>query len=110
MQKNLLWMSVVLIAGCGVSQGEVGSGDLQGEDSAELSTTSRTLVLLRRDLRKCASPLCGGYFVHDVNRVKLTEAYVSGLDFSASDLGDHEQQQVIEAGDGEVVLRGKLGP
>ncbi len=111
MKKYSLLISAVLLAGCGLSQGEVGqTSDPRGEDSAELSTVSRTLVLLRRDLRKCASPVCGGYYVHDVNRVHLSEKYVSGLDFSSSGLGDLEQQQVLEADDGEVVLRGKLGP
>jgi len=106
-----LIVSAVLLAGCGVSQSEINQGgDARGEDSAELSTSSRTLVALRRDLRKCASPVCGGYYVHDVNRVNLSETYVSGLDFSSTTLGDREQQQVLEAADGEVVLRGKLGP
>jgi len=48
--------------------------------------------------------------VHDVNRVTFSETYVSGIDFSSSILGDRDQQQIIEAADGEVVLRGKLGP
>lgn len=106
-----LIVSAVLLAGCGVSQSEINQGgDARGEDNAELSTSSRTLVALRRDLRKCASPMCGGYYVHDVNRVHLSETYVSGLDFSSSILGDREQSQILEAADGEVVLRGKLGP
>jgi hypothetical protein len=54
--------------------------------------------------------MCGGYWVHDVNRVTLNEQYVSGLDFSTSGLSDEVQADVYNAPEGEVVLYGKLGP
>jgi hypothetical protein len=90
-----------LSAGCSVESG--------AEDDA-LSASSRSYVTVRHDQRKCASPKCGGYFVRDVNR-STAERYVSSLDFShAPDLDDEAKGQVTGAPDGELVLRGKLGP
>lgn len=106
--------AVLLAAACGVSETDVeptlDASDVL-EDGAELSTSSRTYVALRRDVRRCVSPMCGGWFVHDLNRVALTETYVNSLDFTpATSLSEREQEQVKGAADGEVVLRGKLGP
>jgi hypothetical protein len=106
--KGLLAAAVLVTSACGVSDSTVGS-DTSTQDGAELSSSSRTYIALRKDMRACASPMCGGYFVHDVNRTTTTETYVSGLDFTASGLSDADQQRVFEAPD-EVVLRGKLGP
>lgn len=103
-----IFIGVVALS-CGLNESTVGS-DGTLDDGAELSSTSRTYVQLRADQRACASPMCGGFFVHDVNRATLTEQYVSGLDFSQSTLSDADQQRIIEAADGDVVLRGKLGP
>lgn len=89
-------------ASCSVEPGA------QEEDA--LSASSRSFVTLRHDQRKCMSPMCGGYFVRDVNR-KTAERYVSSLDFAhASDLDPEAVDQVLAAPDGELVLRGKLGP
>ena len=81
-----------------------------GDQTADISATSRTFVALRHDYRKCMSPMCGGYFVHDVNRKHLNEKYVSGLDFANAGLDQATIDQVTSAPDGEVVLYGKLGP
>ena len=110
MRQSIVFLAV-LAAACGVSESVVEQHD--GADvldvDAELSTASRTYVGIRRDFRKCISPLCGGYWVHDLNRVNLSEVYVNSLDYSASGLSDVERGQV-EGGLEEVVLRGKLGP
>jgi hypothetical protein len=106
----MLFFAVVGLSACGVTESVVGQNEGDATpDSAELSASSRTYVGLRLDPRRCAAPMCGGYFVHDVNRVNLSEVYVSGLDFSSSGLSDADQQRVYEA-IGDVVLRGKLGP
>ncbi len=81
-----------------------------GDDTADISATSRTFVVMRHDNRKCMSPMCGGWFVHDVNRKHLNEKYVSGLDFENAGLDDATIDQVTSAPEGEVVLYGKLGP
>lgn len=108
-----LFSSVVLVlAACGVSEVEVDDG-LEGveaaETSDELSAFGTTVVTLRRDQRRCVSPMCGGYFAKDVNRTSA-EQYVSGLDFSRSGLDETTRQEVLGAADGEVLVRGRLGP
>src|SRR5260370_7964329 len=48
-----------------------------------------TFYSLRRDLRRCVSPLCGGYFVKRVNMSStrcangrfMSECYVAGIDW-----------------------------
>ncbi len=108
--KNALMVAALLFVGCGVSQTEVNEPDQADTEGSELSTTSRTYVTLTRDFRKCASPMCGGWFVTDVNRVNPTPRYVSALDFSKSGLDGATVDKVYEGAPGEVVLRGKLGP
>ena len=91
----------VTIAGCAV--------DAQTADEGDLSAASRSYVTLRRDARKCASPMCGGYFVHDVNRA-TAETYVAGLDLVPASLLPELEDSVLAAPAEELVLRGKLGP
>lgn len=102
----------IAIGGCAVETAPEASFDsdqLQDSDS-DLSASSRTYVTIRRDYRKCVSPLCGGYWVQDVNRKHINERYVSALDFSKAKMDDQQIAKVLEAGDGELVLHGKLGP
>lgn len=89
---------------------EVAVADETGAAEEDLSALSRTYVGIRHDNRKCISPLCGGYWVHDLNRKTLTETYVSGIDFTGSGLDEQTQGLVLGAPDGEIVLRAKLGP
>lgn len=71
---------------------------------------------LRRDVRRCAAPFCGGFFVQRVNRLgtlcadgtRGAECYVMALDFSALGLAG-EQIDRIEAAPEDVLLRGSLG-
>lgn len=109
----------VIIAGlltfstaCGVGDATVGgeTDELSAEGEDGLSATSQSFVTLRHDNRKCMSPLCGGYFVADVNRAALTEKYVSGLDFSLSGLPQTDVDALLAAPATELLLRGKLGP
>ncbi|MBX7117212.1 MAG: hypothetical protein K1X64_23040 [Myxococcaceae bacterium] len=112
-RKSLSLLAALGVLGCGVEHSPVSSqGDDLGttEDSAELSASSRTYVTLRRDFRKCLAPMCGGYFVGDVNRANPSEKYVNSLDFSKSNLSAEDIAVVLEAPEAELVLRGKLGP
>ncbi len=76
-----------------------------------LSSTS-TYYTVRRDLRRCASPLCGGYFVSRVNqaltrcsnRQSQAQCYVAEIDWNgqpAVDSGDRPS-------DTKALLRGDL--
>ncbi len=109
--RYVIVLFAVGAAACGVQAEstveQIDTNDTLAE-GAELSATSRTYVGIRRDFRKCISPLCGGYWVHDLNRATLNEVYVSGLDFTSSGLSDEDQGRV--ASGEEIVLRGKLGP
>jgi hypothetical protein len=70
-----------------------------------LSSTS-TFYLLRADLRKCASPMCGGYFVRRVNEARtrcangklMLECYVAEIDWKG-----HSQVEARKA-----LLRGSI--
>lgn len=106
-------LMALLFVGCGVSEAELNDqGEELSEDQGELGTSTRSYVVLRRDFRRCAAPLCGGWWAHDVNRSTLTERYVSALDFSKSNLNGlpEHQDDVTGAASFEVVLYGKLGP
>lgn len=91
-----------LLGGC-----IVGDGSTSSED--DLSASSRSYVTLTRDQRKCVAPLCGGYWIKDVNR-KTAAQYVSDLDFSSSGLDEIEIDKVRSAPAEELLIRGKLGP
>lgn len=101
-------MLSVALSGCGVSEADLREDDL-ADDSFELSTTKDTFIIARRDIRRCVSPLCGGYWVKDLNST-MQERYVSGFDFSQSELPQSAQDAARGAPDFEVVLFGRLGP
>src|SRR5215831_4923398 len=78
-------------------------------DAGEAKNSSNDTSLfysVRPDLRKCASPMCGGYFVKSVNTKStrcadghyLAECYVTGIDW-------HGQAEVEPQ---KALLRGKI--
>ncbi len=108
MNRFMLAGLLLALAGCG-PEDVTGPADDEGAvpGESELSEFSRSYLTARRDLRTCAAPACRGYWVKDVNRT-TAERYVSALDFSSSNLGDDDVAKARAAGDGELVLRGKL--
>ncbi len=78
----------------------------EGEEGA-ISQRTPAFVTLTRDTRRCASPMCGGYWAQDVNRTTAA-VYVSGLDWSETVLDDRAQGLVADAPT-EVVILGRLG-
>jgi hypothetical protein len=92
---------------CAASDGPSDPGTI-GENADEASVTLSSFVTLRADLRRCLAPVCGGYFVSDVNRQR-DEQYVSGLDFTESGLPTDAIGDVRSAPPNELVLRGHLG-
>lgn len=104
--KYVLAGSAVLLAGgCAVDTAETEYDEITGD----LSASSNSWVTLRHDTRKCMAPLCGGYFVHDVNR-KTAERYVSGLLLPETTFDAATSAKVTGAPAEELVLRGMLGP
>ena len=108
---SVLALVLVFVLSVGASCATSGDlDDVEGlDDSSDLSTTKDTFLIARHDQRRCISPVCGGYWVQDVNST-MQERYVSGFDFSGSMLDDTAQQQVTGAPDFELVLEGRLGP
>ncbi len=108
--KTFLAALMVFAVGCGVSETEV---DLQLDESesesGELSSTKDTFILVRHDMRKCISPLCGGYWVRDLNST-MQDRYVSALDLTGSSVPEEQRDRVTSAPDNELVVFGRLGP
>lgn len=109
---RMLWAVVAVVGlGCGVAAVEVDGVEAEtlADDSAELSTTKDTFVIARRDYRRCIAPLCGGFWVRDLNST-MQDRYVSGFDFTDSNVPAALEQAVLGAPDLELVLLGRLGP
>ena len=62
-----------------------------------ISTTS-SFYTIRRDLRRCASPMCGGYFIKLVNQPRtrcadgrsMSECYVASIDWNGQPEADND--------------------
>ena len=102
---GVLFTALAPLAGCTVSADD--PSEASNED--DLSAASRSYVTVTHDNRKCMSPVCGGYWVKDVNR-KTAATYVSDLDFALSGLDAAALVDAQGAPAEELVLRGKLGP
>ncbi|MBW4613641.1 MAG: hypothetical protein KME21_10220 [Desmonostoc vinosum HA7617-LM4] len=73
---------------------------------------------IRRDFRKCASPICGGYFIKQVNLkatpcvdgVFRSECYVSAIDWSSLLVSPLELVKILNDDGSRVILRGNIVP
>lgn len=98
------------LAGESDADGEAGKAD--GIDS------TFTFFRIERDMRKCVSPLCGGFFVSRVNRAYTQcadgswepQCYVADLDFASSGLSSAQAEEISGSVEGDgVLLRGEMG-
>jgi hypothetical protein len=104
-------LMTAVVMGCGVSSGALETeAEVDTTNVGSLSEAEDSFVVLRRDVRRCASPMCGGYWLRDVTRLTGEEVYVSHLRFRDAKFPPEWQTKVTTAPDGEVVLRGALGP
>lgn len=129
MRKNLGLALVVGLVGmfalaCAEDAGEpefdnevAGETDVEVDESkADIPGGTYTYYTVRRDMRRCASPQCGGYWVDRVNASTTRcadgtyqpECYVVELDLvSRMGFRDQEQQRFSDAmSTGTAVLRG----
>lgn len=100
-----------------------GAGEAAGSEAASIDSVSQDLhttnepsyFSLRRDVRRCAAPRCGGFFVERVNLPstrcadgrRRAECYVAELDLAG--LGLSEEQEAALRGDAErFLLRGEI--
>lgn len=108
--------------------------ELAGETSADDAIAGKadgavdgsyTYFEVWSDLRECASPICGGYFVARLNRSYTTcldhqdraACYVPALDWSESNLSDGLQGKLVTAANDDAmsagvraIVRGRFAP
>ncbi|MBD2730169.1 hypothetical protein H6G96_28585 [Nostoc sp. FACHB-892] len=73
---------------------------------------------VRRDFRRCASPICGGYFIKQVNLkatpcldgVFRSECYVSAIDWSSLKVPPSQLVKIQNDDGSRVILRGNIVP
>lgn len=110
--KYLLPGALLAIAAC--SESATAVDELAGETAADDSGDSKadapyadayTYYEVSADLRKCASPYCGGYFVRRLNRTSTRcsdgsyqdACYTPTLDWSHTDLDGTQQQKLTDS-------------
>lgn len=106
--------SVLALSACatGGDEDEIGGDTTSQTDKADTVATTSTYFAARPDLRKCIAPLCGGYWVHRLNKSTTkcsdgtyhSECYVWDLDISGLGLTDDEQAVVTT----EFLFRGDV--
>jgi len=73
---------------------------------------------VRRDFRRCASPICGGYFIKLVNLkatscldgVFRSECYVSAIDWSSLKVSPYQLVKIQNDDGSRVIFRGNIVP
>ena len=94
---NFALASLLLASACG------GAIDVQEND--DLSARN-LLWTIQRDERKCAAPMCGGYFARQL--ASGAQAHVGDLDLSRAGLDAGTQQMVRAAPAEELIFSGHL--
>jgi hypothetical protein len=113
----VFWMVSFLGMACGEdTHADSLLGEEVSSEGAELSVRegegSAFYYTLRRDMRRCATPMCGGYFIRRVNRralrcmdgVRRSECYVASLDVDALALDDAAKDAFIHNVEHHVAL------
>jgi hypothetical protein len=111
-KQLLVGLVCTLLASCGAGPANAGSST---ELTAENNPTSSKYYTIRPDVRRCAAPGCGGYFVKQVNQARTTcadgqvaeECYVAELDRKSLGLSE-EGEAILRAQPTEFLLRGEL--
>ncbi|BBD62831.1 hypothetical protein NIES2109_56810 (plasmid) [Nostoc sp. HK-01] len=73
---------------------------------------------IRRDFRRCASPICGGYFIKQVNLkatpcvdgVFRSECYVSAIDWNSLKVSPSQLAKIQNDDGSRLLLRGNIVP
>jgi hypothetical protein len=114
---SLLTALSAIFTGCASADDAV---DDVGASADDLSANANFgyFVYVRHDMRRCASPMCGGVYVKRVNQATTrcadgsyqSECYVSQLDFAGMDLDDATQGSFNDAfGAKHGVVRAAMG-
>jgi len=119
-----------LWAGCATAMpseldDETATDDQIVGDAATSPAGAYTYFQIYADLRRCASPMCGGWWVERLNRTATKcydgeyreSCYVPWLDWSEARLSDASRAELLQAcSDGAsapgvvAIVRGRLGP
>jgi hypothetical protein len=120
MNRHIALSAVAILSSIftGCASAEEPTEDL-GDSADDLAVNANFgyFVFTRQDMRRCASPMCGGMFVKRVNQAKTrcadgslqAECYVSALDFAAMDLDEATQVSFSDRfGDSKGVVRAAM--
>jgi hypothetical protein len=132
--KTLLVAALPLISFATACAPAAVTDELAGEDPADAAGDGKadasidgtyTYFAVKADLRKCAAPLCGGYFVEQLNRTTTTCAdrstaascYAPVLDWAESGLSTAQQEKLVGAANRGAlagapvgIVRGRFAP
>ena len=107
-------LALLLTAACGTSSLDSRGAETDLSAAADGIAAAPTKVekyyAIRPDPRLCPSPMCGGYFLRELNASSVAEQYVSELDFHPSGLEQKQIDLVLGTEPVRVILRGALGP
>jgi Kazal-type serine protease inhibitor domain len=113
-------------AGCAAQTGSPTDDDVTNGDEVDVDATEAAITgapsnfgyfqVTRRDFRKCAAPLCGGFFVKRVNEqqtlcadgTRQAECYVSSIELKSIGLSAREETEfraALESGKALVKAR-----
>lgn len=123
---GLIASAALFIAACAADDSIVDELAVEENDSAvadgkaDGSDPDFTYFQVRRDIRKCVSPLCGGYFVKRVNHAATrcadgrlrSECYVAELPFEALGLNEDRTTVAMDAAHtpGALLMKGRVAP
>lgn len=96
--RRIVFLSSLVLS---CSTGSV-AGESSSTQSLEPGSSASYFAVTRRDVRRCAAPFCGGWFVKLVNRAETRcadgalepECYVSEIDLEELGLPEHEEQEL----------------
>lgn len=120
------FVSLASLAGCAADAGDAADDGSSAGDSEEVAESEDAITagpsnfgffaVTRRDFRKCAAPMCGGFFVKRVNQPttqcadgsKQPECYVSAIQLTGIGLSAREEADLrgaVESGTALVKAR-----
>ena len=122
---SLLLCSAVGVAGCAADTSSDGSSpsdateEVAGSEDALTGASSNFgyFVVTRHDMRKCISPICGGFFVKRLNQAMTTcadgskqaDCYVSGITLSGVGLSAREESELRGAVEtGKALIKARM--
>src|SRR5882724_11005832 len=97
--------------------GESLKQDALGSQAVSVSTDASTYFEITTDLRKCPSPLCGGWFLKRLNRdtticvdgQAAESCYAPVLDWSKANLSEGQQSKLLDAAGKDAISSGVFG-